>query len=48
MVSDDVIKTSLPFYNEVQLTDLILKSHCILMVAAVFNECIACHNQNYL
>jgi hypothetical protein len=25
MVSDDVIKTSLPFYNEVQLTDLRLE-----------------------
>jgi len=48
MVSDDVVKTYVPFYNEVQLTDLRLKSHCMFMVVAVFNECIACHNQNYL
>jgi hypothetical protein len=48
MVSDDVVKTSLPFYNEVQLTDLRPKSRCILMVIAVFNECFACRNQNYL
>jgi len=48
MVTDDVIKTSIPFYNEVQLTDLRLNSHCIFMVVAVFNECVACHKQSYL
>ena len=48
MVTDDVIKTSILFYSEVQLTDLRLRSHCIFMVVAVFNECIALHNQNYL
>ena len=48
MVTDNVTKTSILFYNEVQITDLRLKNYCIFMIVAVFNECIACHNQNYM